>query len=134
MRADLRALVLKSPNRERLPLLEQTTDSSSVLTWLSLEEGRFFLRREREAWDLPFACIEKTFERYAAPLQQAGDFRGHLLTEDGVALAHMLYVPRFDVEPKDYLVLSLPGEEPLVELCAVLGPPLVHLARALRRS
>ncbi len=129
---DFRALLLKSAASE-LPLREETRASVSVMTWIGLKNGEFLIRRENEEWVLSKECISKVFERYAAPLERAGEFRAHLMDPEGAILAHMRFVPTFDVEPKDYLVLSVPGEVPLVELCAVLGPPLIHLAQTFSR-
>lgn len=80
--------------------------------------------------------VSAAFHRYAAPLETPGDFTARLILPSGDSLLHMIFVPDFDVVPKDYLVW-LPAsalEEARVELCVHLVPPLLHLARAALKA
>jgi hypothetical protein len=75
------------------------------------------------------AFIEAVMLRYAAPLSDLGPLKAILHLDSGSCVAHMLYLPRFEVVPKDYLVWKKKDEEPRGELCVQLLPPLLHLGR-----
>lgn len=126
-------LVGKAPLQTALRLDERTEAAGSVFTWIGLHEGRIALWEDgTEPLPLEEGYLEAVMTRYARPLSAFGPFQGVLHLNENSTLAHMLYLPRFDVVPKDYLVWKLKGQEPVGELCAHLLPPLLHLARRAR--
>jgi|GEM_PF-6267239 len=110
-------------------------EPESVFTWIGFSDGDLAIWEEGSpALPLDTTYIRGVFERYAHPLEAIGDCTARIELPDDAALLHMLYVPRFDVVPKDYLVWISKEGDPLVGLCAELVPPLMHLARVQARS
>ncbi len=138
----LKQAVLKVPESGRFRVAERYDDShpsQSVFTWIECVEGTLALREDGSpALPIESGYLAGVFERYGVPLEGLGDFTARMLVPGGAQLLHMLYVPEFDVVPKEYLVW-IPGPEMYegarVELCVHLVPPLLHLAkRAARRA
>lgn len=137
----LKQAVLEVPESRRLRVAERFDDndpSQSIFTWIESAQGQLALREEG-APSLPIerGYVASVFERYALPLEGVGNFTARMLIPGGAQLLHMLYVPEFDVVPKDYLVwIPEPDayERARVELCVLLVPPLLHLAKALARK
>jgi hypothetical protein len=132
--ADLwQSALLKSSEVSELTIDEEFTDDKTRFVKLVHIDGHLELKKEEAyAWELPQAYLEAVMLRYARPLSDVGRLTSHLRLSDQSVLGHMLYLPRFEVVPKDYLVWAQEGQEPVGELCALLLPPLLHLASALK--
>lgn len=125
--------LLNSPEVSELTVDEEFTDDETRFVKLVCIDGHLQLRKEKAyAWRLPQSYLEAVMQRYARPLSDVGRVTAHLRLSDTSIVGHMLYLPRFEVVPKDYLVWAKEGQEPLAELCALLLPPLLHLASALK--
>jgi hypothetical protein len=137
----LKQAIIKAPIRQRLRVAERYADdnpSESAFTWIELHEEELVIR-DHQAPALPLEprFLTGVFDRYAVTLDKWGDFTARIVLPNGGQLLHMLFVPEFDVVPKDYLVWVSPieqSETARVELCVHLVPPLLHLARAAARA
>lgn len=137
--SNYRLAALRTPLVSRLKVGERYGEGTvyPISTRIQVDGADISLQEvDGPALHLREEFISAVFARYAAPLESHGDFSAQLRLPDGSRLLHMLYVPDFDVVPKDYLVW-LPKdekEEARVELCVHLVPPLLHLARAAQKN
>ena len=122
----------KIPSGKKLRVAEDATLIESRFTWIGVPSSSLCMWDDAsEAQALPLEFLQRVFVRYGQTLGRVGDIIAHVEVPQGGTLAHMLYVPEFDVEPKDYLVW-LPNEgEPTFALSALLVPPLRHLLSKL---
>jgi len=112
---------------------EEFTDDEQRFIKLAQTEDGLELRKDKtNSLALPLPFLKAVMQRYARPLSDVGRLKTHLRLSDQGVLAHMHYLPRFEVVPKDYLVWAQDGQEPIGELCAMLLPPLCHLASVLK--
>jgi hypothetical protein len=125
--------LLHAPESSALRVGEEMKGAERTFTWIGRRNELLSLwDDETPALPLTDSMIEAVMKRYARPLAALGALSGVLRLDSGSVLAHMLYLPRFEVVPKDYLVWAEKGQEPRGELCAHLLPPLLHLARRLK--
>ena len=132
LRRDLQSAPLRTHFRVDERVEKREAEFVTLFTWIGYAERRFALwEDESPPLLLHPRFLRGVFARYAYPLEKVGDITARLRLPGGEGeLFHMLFVPDFDVVPKDYLVWLPTEGEAMVGLCAELVPPLRHLARA----
>ncbi len=115
-------------------VVHETFDAGGALVRTTLAvEGEVLVLRENGVaiGQLAEEWLAPVFRRYGKPL--ADDVRP---TKPGIALPGggelrpLRHLATYDVIARDYLVLALPGEEPLAELATTIAAALLHLARS----
>jgi hypothetical protein len=94
---------------------------------LSFEAGRLAI----DSRPLPEGALEAVLKRFGKPLESAEvPAEEALELDDGKRLVRFRFLRRYDVIARDYVVLFVPGEEPLCDLATSVAAALDHLSRA----
>ncbi len=81
---------------------------------------------------LPVEAVDRIMDRYGKPLADGIALSGPTLALGGDRVLCMLrHRARYDVIARDFLVFSIPGAEPMVELATSVSAAITHLARAM---
>jgi hypothetical protein len=110
-------------------------DGSLEQVTLEARDGALWIRvGEEPPAALPSGALEGVMRRYGKPLAPDVAVDGPRLDlGEECALVRIRHLARYDVIAKDFLVLSAPGREPLVELAVAVAGALVYLARGCSR-
>lgn len=116
--------------------IHETTAAGGDLcsVFLRVDDGALALVSASEVLALPGTALTSVMKRFGAPLDAAArvlEIGALDLGEAGV-LRHVRHLARFDVIARDYLTLSVPGQEPLCALATTVAGALGHLGRACR--
>ncbi len=122
----------KIQSQGKLKVAEDASLVESTFTWIGVQNESLSLWQGKGAVQkFPNTFLQKVLGRYGQPLGKVGDIVAHIEVPGGGILAHMIYVPEFDVVPKDYIVWIPNKGDPVFALSALLIPPLVHLVHQL---
>jgi hypothetical protein len=118
--------------------IHETTAAGGELcsVFLRVNDGALALVSANEVLALPGAALESVMKRFGAPLDAAARVLeiGALDLGEARVLRHVRHLARFDVIARDYLTLSVPGQEPLCALATTVAGALDHLGRAYREE
>jgi hypothetical protein len=113
---------------------ERTTEEGSLVrTTLVTHDGGLALVTGSRSEPLPDGAVEAVLARYGKPMAIALDqaaVEESLELGLGRRLVRFRFRPRYDVIARDYLALSVPGEDPVCELAVAVTGALEHLARS----
>ncbi|MCH2107799.1 MAG: hypothetical protein MK135_00590 [Polyangiaceae bacterium] len=91
------------------------------------------LETGQAARSLPPGALEATMQRYGKDLAETSTPIEELALPGGGRLWRFRYLPRFEVEPKDYLVYEQ-GDIQLCEVAETICAALVWLSRASEKG
>jgi hypothetical protein len=113
-----------------------TEDGTREVVTLEVRDGELFLRvGGGSPAHLPEGALDRVMTRYGKPLAPEIALDGPALdVGEGRMLRLLRHRARYDVIAKDFLVWSVPGQEPLAELAIAVTAALVHLAGAARSN
>ena len=111
-------------------------DGARETVTLEVREGGWFLRiGDAPLALLPEGALDRVMARYGKPLAPDIALDGPSLDAGGGRALHLLrHRARYDVIARDFLVWSVPGQEPVAELAIAVTAALVHLAELASRS
>jgi hypothetical protein len=115
--------------------IHETTTASGELSsvFLQVDDGGGLVLVSGEgAMALPAASLDQVMSRFGQPLDSAERVAevGMLDLGDGRVLRHVRHLGRYDVIARDYLIYSVPRQDPLCALATTVAGALAHLGRA----
>jgi hypothetical protein len=115
--------------------IHETTTASGELSSVFLrvdDGGGLVLVSGEGAVAIPASSLDHVMSRFGQPLDPAERVAevGTLDLGDGRVLRHVRHLGRYDVIARDYLIYSLPRQEPLCALATTVAGALAHLGRA----
>ncbi len=120
-----------------LKIHERTSETGELSgVYLRASEAQLELVTPDGPLRLPLRALDGVLMRYGAPFDASASvtFVAELILPDDRKLRHVRHLAGYDVVPRDYLVLDMPGSEPLCAHGATLVGPLLHLARVAARA
>ncbi len=117
--------------------IHETTTASGELSPVFLrvdDDETLNLVSGEEVMQLPASSLDHVMARFGQPLDTGERLAevGTLDLGDGRVMRHVRHLGHYDVIARDYVIYSVPGQEPLCALATTVAGALAHLGVARR--